>query len=404
MERQRQLGDPDPADQDRYVLLEGLLSARQHLLITWNSRDPRSGDLLMPCTPVRQWLALLEQDLGDGALELVLRQPAANPLERRNFLPEGERAPICSDRRLLEARRMLENQGSSAPRPLVDPAGPAEPPLQPLAPLLATAPIDTTAATSAYADLLAWLQAPQRCWLAGLGLRPQESSQPIEDLEPFSLEERQRAQLLRNALEAGECPDLPRELRGRGLLPPKAAGVLEAQRLSQRWCSLDQLLAGLGEERRQLAQGAGTGGRAALARRCPAAGACRQTPHPPAPAAVAGTAAGLRRRPAAAFSPAGGPPRPGFCHSREPTAPGALRRGPPAGSIATVAPPLPRALLASAPGDRLGLGLCRSQAAWQGPAGGLPGLGGGIWRHRRTPGRRDGALLWPLLAGPRAGG
>jgi exodeoxyribonuclease V gamma subunit len=262
MERQRQLGDPDPADQDRYVLLEGLLSARQHLLITWNSRDPRSGDLLMPCTPVRQWLALLEQDLGDGALELVLRQPAANPLERRNFLPEGHRAPICSDRRLLEARRMLENQGSSAPRPLVDPADPAEPltyaeSIETAESIEAEAPLQPLTTTSAYADLLAWLQAPQRCWLAGLGLRPQESSQPIEDLEPFSLEERQRAQLLRNALEAGECPDLPRELRGRGLLPPKAAGVLEAQRLSQRWCSLDQLLAGLGEERRQLAQGQG---------------------------------------------------------------------------------------------------------------------------------------------------
>jgi exodeoxyribonuclease V gamma subunit len=262
MERQRQLGDPDPADQDRYVLLESLLSARQHLLITWNSRDPRSGDQLMPCTPVRQWLALLEQDLGDGALEQVLRQPAANPLERRNFLPDGPWPPISSDRRLLAARRLLEQQGTAAPRPLVDPAGPAE---WPAAPIEAAAPIqsaadttsDTAAETLAFGDLLAWWQAPQRHWLAGLGLRPRESSQPIEDLEPFNLEERQRSQLLRNALEAGECPDLHRELRGRGLLPAGSAGLLEAQRLSQRWFSLDQLLASLGEERRQLARGQG---------------------------------------------------------------------------------------------------------------------------------------------------
>ncbi|MEB3322738.1 MAG: exodeoxyribonuclease V subunit gamma, partial [Synechococcaceae cyanobacterium] len=39
MEGRRRLGDPDPADQDRYALLEALLSARDHLLITWSCRD-----------------------------------------------------------------------------------------------------------------------------------------------------------------------------------------------------------------------------------------------------------------------------------------------------------------------------------------------------------------------------
>jgi exodeoxyribonuclease V gamma subunit len=44
MEQRRRLGDPQPADQDRYVLLEALLSARSHLLITWSNRDDRKGD------------------------------------------------------------------------------------------------------------------------------------------------------------------------------------------------------------------------------------------------------------------------------------------------------------------------------------------------------------------------
>ena len=43
LEQQRRLGDPSSGDQDRYVLLESLLSARQHLLISWSNRDERGA-------------------------------------------------------------------------------------------------------------------------------------------------------------------------------------------------------------------------------------------------------------------------------------------------------------------------------------------------------------------------
>ncbi len=244
MERQRQLGDPSPADQDRYVLLESLLSARQHLLITWSSRDSRTGDALMPCTPVRQWLAVLEQDLGPQAMAQLLREPAANPLERRNFLPDGDAAPICSDRRLLQARQLLERQQSQPP--------------QPLAAAAAAGP--TGSSPASYASLLAWLKAPQEIWLESLGLRPREWGQQVQDLEALALEERERAQLLRQALQRhpeGSNPHWLAEQRGRGSLPPGAAGVLEAQQLSGRFRSLAEVLQGLGEERLEPAGAAG---------------------------------------------------------------------------------------------------------------------------------------------------
>ncbi len=231
MEQGRRLGDPDPADQDRYVLLESLLSARQHLLITWSSRDSRSGEALMPCTPVRQWLALLEQQLGEGMTRL-LQEPAANPLERRNFLAADGRAPICSDRRLLQARRLLEGQRPQAPRPLA--AGAAHP------------PEPAPAQPPAHADLLAWLQAPQACWLESLGLRPKEWGLQVLDRESLSLEERQRARLLRETLERPSLPDWSTEQRGRGLLPAGAAGELESRQLEQRWTSLQTVLNALG--------------------------------------------------------------------------------------------------------------------------------------------------------------
>ena len=107
LEQQRRLGDPNPADQDRYVLLEALLSTRDHLLVTWSSRDPRSGGELPPATPVRQWLEWLQGQLpcqGDG---LLVDHPA-NPLDRANFQPIGERPPGSCDRRLLEARQLLD--------------------------------------------------------------------------------------------------------------------------------------------------------------------------------------------------------------------------------------------------------------------------------------------------------
>ena len=244
MERQRQLGDPNPADQDRYVLLESLLSARQHLLITWSSRDARSGEALMPCTPVRQWLALLEQDLGPAAMAQLLREPAANPLERRNFLPEGDAPPICSDRRLLQARRLLEAQRTVPPQPLAAGAMALPPPAAAASP------------QAAHADLLAWLQAPQERWLESLGLRPKERGQQVEDLEPLALGELERAQLLRQALqgqllEPGQAPDWLAQQRGRGSLPGGGAGLLEARQLGERWQSLAEVLTSLGAEQPQ---------------------------------------------------------------------------------------------------------------------------------------------------------
>jgi len=264
LEQQRQLGDPNPADQDRYVLLEALLSARDHLLVTWSSRDPRKGEELPPATPVRQWLEWLQGQLPCQGQGLVVEHPA-NPLDRANFQPMGERPPGSCDRRLLEARQLLDQPGHGAmeaPRPLAASTAPSENDPSETSPN-ATAPSAPGDAPNqdadAYSDLRDWLQAPQACWLASLGLRPREWADSLDDLEPLSLDERHRAALLRQALD--NPADAPLEEpgswlerhRGQGLLPPLAAGELEARGLSQRWRSLQESLAALGPERRRLA-------------------------------------------------------------------------------------------------------------------------------------------------------
>jgi exodeoxyribonuclease V gamma subunit len=76
----------------------------------------------------------------------------------------------------------------------------------------------------------------------------------VLDLEPLELQERQRAALLREHTGAEARPDWGLLSRGRGLLPPQAAGELERQGLEQRWQSLQACLEQLGPgERRPLA-------------------------------------------------------------------------------------------------------------------------------------------------------
>ena len=246
LEQQRRLGDPQSADQDRYVLLEALLSARDHLLICWSSRDERSGESLPPATPVRQWLDWLQAQLPCGGGALVVNH-AANPLERSNFEAMAERPPASCDARLLHARRLID-----APQAL-------EPPVPLAASASAALPAETP--TGSFEDLRDWLVAPQRQWLSQLGLDPREWTALIEDLDAAGLEERQRSALLRQALAAAE-PDGAdwadaeiwlQHSRGRAQLPPQSAALLEAGLLAGRWRDLQAALTALGPERRHQA-------------------------------------------------------------------------------------------------------------------------------------------------------
>jgi len=236
MESFRRLGDPRPADQDRYVLLEALLSARSHLLITWSCRDDRRGEALQPATPVRQWLDWLSAALPEDAERLLVRHPAS-PLERANFLPAGPRPPASCDRRLLAARRLLDAPERQGQPPLLQRPMPSIP------------PGGAAALEDRFADLRAWLVAPQKQWLASLGLRPSEWDRSLEDLEPLSLGERDRTALLRSLPAEDGDPeeiDWPARLRGQGLLPPRSAAALEARRLEMRRRSLAEQVRSLG--------------------------------------------------------------------------------------------------------------------------------------------------------------
>ncbi|MEB3199094.1 MAG: exodeoxyribonuclease V subunit gamma [Synechococcaceae cyanobacterium] len=248
MDQRRRLGDPNSADQDRYVLLEALLSARDHLLISWSCRDDRTGNPLEPASPVRQWLQWLEGELPPGQGDRLLHSHPANPLDPAAFQPDAHgRPPASCDRRLLRTLQQLCSAPPDAALALVDRPMPPSPEPVPEA----HAP-DGREPLPRFEEVSAWLREPQRQWLLELGLRPSEWEQRLDDLERLILAETQRSALLRQQLIAS--PDRRNaddsvwleHCRGQGLLPPRAAAALEARLLEQRWSSLQAVLAGLG--------------------------------------------------------------------------------------------------------------------------------------------------------------
>ena len=245
LEQHRRLGDPRGSDQDRYVLLEALMSARRHLLISWCGRNERTGEAQPPAAPVEQWLAQLQQELSTSSTDGLVLMPAANPLARSNFQIE---APLSCDRRQLEARRWLDRSRPEPKQALAWPLAWTFPQADPGTSSKPEEPL-------VFEELLRWMHQPQSAWLRSKGLRPGEGIDAVEDLDPLELNALERYQLLDQNLEpllaAGELPNWRSLLAGQGVLPAGAGAALEQQELADRWQRLRRQLDSLGPCRRE---------------------------------------------------------------------------------------------------------------------------------------------------------
>ncbi len=74
----RRAGDVTPAERDRYLFLETLLSARERLVLSYVSRDERTGERLRPSSVVQELLDVLERGYvgRDGIERLIEEVPA----------------------------------------------------------------------------------------------------------------------------------------------------------------------------------------------------------------------------------------------------------------------------------------------------------------------------------------
>ncbi len=250
LEQKRFLGDPNSSDQDRYVLLEALMSTRKSLLITWNSRDEKTGERLKACSPVQQWLDHLKDELSTEDLKSLLRQPPANPLDVNNFLSDKGSPAISCDRRNLKAHQLLAKTNKHKTLALAIPLYWSE--------NFSINPKDKISDE----QLKDWLLAPQAAWLSKHQLKPKEWEDPLKDSDDLNLNDLQRYTILKERLdkEFSSLKDNPQKdtfdidlnyweetTAGTGIMPPKASERLELELLENRWTNLISCLESLGK-------------------------------------------------------------------------------------------------------------------------------------------------------------
>lgn len=223
-------GDREPRDEDRHLLLEALLSAREHLLLFYSGRDASSDERLPPAVPVAELLDALDASFvpPDGlaaARWAVLVEHPVQPFSERAFADR----PRSFDRRLRDVALRLRE--ARTPRGALFPPGSRLP---------APAGRDELRLD----DLVAGLRNPARHLLQRrLGLYLGEVDDALADREPLELERLDEAAIdarLFAALVAdgggGAPATLERvraELGARGELPHGAGGALDLARRAE---------------------------------------------------------------------------------------------------------------------------------------------------------------------------
>ncbi len=134
--RSSQLGDRNPREEDRYLLLEAILAARDHLIFTYTGRDPRTNEASPPAVVVGELLDAMETafapDPTGPHATLAHQIIVEHPLQA--FSPENfgvcrrgvETEARGFDHRLAAGARCLLGERHEAPPLLRSPLPPSE--------------------------------------------------------------------------------------------------------------------------------------------------------------------------------------------------------------------------------------------------------------------------------------
>jgi exodeoxyribonuclease V gamma subunit len=211
-------GDRSRRNDDRYLFLEALLSARRCLSISYVGRHIRENSLIPPSVLVSELLDTIargfypaDQPTGDVRKQVVIEHPL-QPFSRRYFTQDTRLFSYAAD--LCEAG-WLAGRGQTRPAPLVT-SGLPEP--------------GEAWLSIELPQLLAFFRHPVRSFLQRrLGIYLEAAEGLLESHEPFTLEPLSRYQLLQEVLQrhlAGEPPDRILSLvRAAGFLPHGQVGV-----------------------------------------------------------------------------------------------------------------------------------------------------------------------------------
>lgn len=220
LQQSPRIGDRNVRDEDRYLLLEAVLSARTHLLVFYTGRDLRTNELRPPAVAVSELGDALAATWPEGGGQGFTRQHPLQTFARHDF--EVSRGAFSYDARLLEGVRAA--------------AGPRAPTAPFLSMDLRLGRGAATAREWSLDDLIGFWRHPVRAFM-GSALRihlARDDSADVPDREPMDLGWLDRNKLLETLLTAraqGTQPERVREaLRASGQLPLGGVGrvVFEA--------------------------------------------------------------------------------------------------------------------------------------------------------------------------------
>lgn len=226
MAQHKRPGDRSPKDEDRYLFLEALLSAREHFLVTYVGRSIQDNASLLPSSPVAELVEYARAGftLGEKPPELVVEHPLA-PFSPRYFTGGEARLSSYAAEEAAGARALLERrpvEASFVGAALGSPQTLDELPL---------------------ARLVRFLQNPARGLLQQrLGLYLADDPLLVEDREPLELSPMQRydvgSLLLEQALEGRSEEAAHSVVRATGRLPHGTPGDLSERDLWQTACQI----------------------------------------------------------------------------------------------------------------------------------------------------------------------
>jgi exodeoxyribonuclease V gamma subunit len=159
IERSPCVGDRDPRREDRQLLLDALLAATDHLVVTYAGRDERTNATRPPAVPLGELLDVIDRTArtadGKPARQCVLVEHPLQTFDARNFVTGGlvPRRRWSFDAVVLAGARASAGERVPAP-PFLD---------GPLPAANATSGTDTTVVE--LADLVSFVQHPVKAFL-----------------------------------------------------------------------------------------------------------------------------------------------------------------------------------------------------------------------------------------------
>jgi exodeoxyribonuclease V gamma subunit len=223
------VGDHDVRSEDRQLLLDAIMSARERLVVIFAGRDPHSGVEIPPAVPIGELLDALDttartRDGSEICNKITTRHPL-QPFDLANFTPGelGSRAGFSFDRAGLRAVRAASRERHSAPAVFG---------LEPL-------PERDDRGLISLSDLVRFFNHPIRALIydrAGLWItRPDETPDEQIPVSLSGLDAWSIGQRLLQLRMTGHEPDalIAAEWR-RGYLPPRALGHKAIQEVTRQ--------------------------------------------------------------------------------------------------------------------------------------------------------------------------